>query len=85
MTRSAPWLLIMLALALGTTVGYGCRGGAGQGDAGTVAYACPMHCEEERTYDHPGTCPVCGMDLVEVRADGTLVMPEPPHPGGGTP
>ncbi|MCA1747232.1 MAG: hypothetical protein LC655_06015, partial [Bacteroidales bacterium] len=26
-------------------------------------YYCPMHCEGEKTYDHPGDCPVCGMDL----------------------
>jgi len=28
-------------------------------------YYCPMHCEGEKTYDKPGDCPVCGMDLVE--------------------
>lgn len=28
-------------------------------------YYCPMHCEGEKTYDKPGNCPVCGMDLVE--------------------
>lgn len=27
-------------------------------------YYCPMHCEGEKTYDKPGDCPVCGMDLV---------------------
>jgi Cu2+-exporting ATPase len=32
-------------------------------DTGT--YYCPMHCEGEKTYDQPGNCPVCGMDLVE--------------------
>ncbi|WP_240928267.1 copper-transporting P-type ATPase [Maribellus sediminis] len=26
-------------------------------------YACPMHCEGDKTYDQPGDCPVCGMDL----------------------
>ena len=30
----------------------------------TGTYYCPMHCEGERTYDRPGDCPVCGMDLV---------------------
>ena len=24
-----------------------------------------MHCEGDKTYDKPGDCPVCGMDLVE--------------------
>lgn len=28
-------------------------------------YYCPMHCEGERTYDKPGHCPVCGMDLLK--------------------
>lgn len=33
------------------------------GNAGK--YECPMHCEEEKTYDKPGNCPVCGMNLVK--------------------
>ena len=24
-----------------------------------------MRCEGDKTYDHPGDCPVCGMHLVE--------------------
>jgi len=32
-----------------------------QGDV----YYCPMHCEDEKTYDEPGNCPVCGMDLIK--------------------
>lgn len=32
---------------------------------GTNIFYCPMHCEGEKTYDKPGNCPVCGMDLVE--------------------
>ncbi|MFL1894971.1 heavy metal translocating P-type ATPase [Aquimarina sp. 2-A2] len=32
---------------------------------GTGVFYCPMHCEGEKTYDQPGDCPVCGMDLVE--------------------
>jgi Cu2+-exporting ATPase len=28
-------------------------------------YYCPMHCEGEKTYNEPGNCPVCGMDLVK--------------------
>ena len=32
---------------------------------GSGVYYCPMHCEGEKTYDKPGNCPVCGMDLVE--------------------
>ena len=32
---------------------------------GTGVFYCPMHCEEDKTYDKAGDCPVCGMDLVE--------------------
>lgn len=32
---------------------------------GTGVFYCPMHCEGEKTYDKPGYCPFCGMDLVE--------------------
>jgi Cu2+-exporting ATPase len=30
-----------------------------------ATYYCPMHCEGDKTYNQPGDCPVCGMDLVE--------------------
>jgi Cu2+-exporting ATPase len=29
-----------------------------------IVYYCPMHCEGDKTYDKPGTCPVCNMFLV---------------------
>lgn len=33
-----------------------------------VAYQCPMKCEgAEKTYDKPGTCPLCKMELKEVK------------------
>ena len=32
---------------------------------GSGVFYCPMHCEGEKTYNKPGDCPVCGMDLVE--------------------
>ncbi|TDS12093.1 Cu2+-exporting ATPase [Maribacter caenipelagi] len=32
---------------------------------GNGTFYCPMHCEGEKTYEEPGDCPVCGMDLVE--------------------
>lgn len=31
-----------------------------------ASYYCPMHCEGEKTYDRPGSCPVCGMSLEKV-------------------
>lgn len=32
---------------------------------GIGTFYCPMHCEDNKTYDKVGDCPVCGMDLVE--------------------
>lgn len=30
-----------------------------------AVYQCPMKCEGEKTYDKPGKCPKCSMDLKE--------------------
>lgn len=35
-----------------------------QHSSGGDTYYCPMHCEGDKTYDKPGNCPVCGMDLI---------------------
>jgi len=32
----------------------------------STKYICPMKCEGDKTYDHPGKCPVCNMNLVPV-------------------
>ncbi|SOE23769.1 hypothetical protein SAMN06298216_4153 [Spirosomataceae bacterium TFI 002] len=29
-------------------------------------FVCPMECEGDKTYDKPGECPVCKMELQEV-------------------
>ncbi|MGB5821192.1 MAG: heavy metal translocating P-type ATPase [Saonia sp.] len=34
-------------------------------ERGSGDFYCPMHCEGDKTYDQPGDCPVCGMDLVK--------------------
>ena len=39
---------------------------------GTGIFYCPMHCEGDKTYNHPGDCPVCGMDLVEQLSSSTM-------------
>jgi protein SCO1/2 len=39
-------------------------------------YACPMECEGVKTYDHPGTCPVCKMDLMKVSNIESPVLAE---------
>lgn len=33
-------------------------------EKGNGVFYCPMRCEGDKTYDQPGSCPVCGMDLV---------------------
>lgn len=40
--------------------------GAEEAEATHVHYACPMDCEDGKTYEEPGSCPVCHMDLKEV-------------------
>ncbi|MBL7783946.1 MAG: hypothetical protein JNM22_22105 [Saprospiraceae bacterium] len=32
-------------------------------------YICPMNCEKGKTYDQPGSCPVCHMDLEPMKAE----------------
>jgi len=46
-------------------------------------FYCPMHCEGDKTYDRPGACPVCGMDLVEEQGLSSSVSEQwtcPMHP-----
>ena len=48
---------------------------------GTGTWYCPMHCEGDKTYNEPGDCPVCGMDLVEeVSAAPKVQFTCPMHP-----
>lgn len=43
-------------------------------------YYCPMHCEGDKTYNKPGDCPVCGMDLVPQIAINATQFTCPMHP-----
>ena len=70
-----------LAFVVGSLGLGACTRASGPGEVHGPVYGCPMRCEEEKTYDQPGTCPVCGMVLVEVGEDGTLAMPAPPASG----
>lgn len=50
---------------------------------GTGVFYCPMHCEGEKSYEEPGDCPVCGMDLVEeqhLRSGSSEEWTCPMHP-----
>ncbi|HEX2922357.1 MAG TPA: heavy metal translocating P-type ATPase [Bacteroidales bacterium] len=50
-------------------------------EPGSGIWYCPMHCEGEKTYNNPGNCPVCGMDLVEQPTiNKNIVYTCPMHP-----
>ena len=34
-----------------------------------IEYQCPMDCEDGKTYNEPGTCPECKMDLKKVEEE----------------
>jgi Cu+-exporting ATPase len=52
-----------------------------QSAKGSGVFYCPMHCEGDKTYDKPGNCPVCGMDLLEQpAAQKTTQYTCPMHP-----
>lgn len=34
-----------------------------------ITYICPMDCEDGKTYEEDGECPVCGMGLDESEED----------------
>jgi len=38
-------------------------------DQQEAKYQCPMNCEGNKTYNQPGECPVCSMQLVMVGQD----------------
>lgn len=40
--------------------------GDGHNHSKEMAYACPMDCEDGKTYKEMGSCPVCKMDLKQV-------------------
>lgn len=40
-------------------------------------YFCPMHCEGAKTYDKPGKCPVCNMNLKKQTSDKFTVDIKP--------
>ena len=47
-----------------------------------VTYFCPMKCEGDKTYDHAGDCPVCGMHLkkIETAPETGITYTCPMHP-----
>lgn len=39
------------------------------GEHARAHYQCPMDCEKGKTYEEPGQCPVCKMDLQKVEKE----------------
>lgn len=37
-----------------------------------ATYQCSMKCEGDKTYDKPGQCPVCNMDLGRIEEKGEV-------------
>lgn len=59
-------LILCSILFIGLTA---CKNDGSKASGETVLYECPMHCEGAKTYDEPGNCPVCKMDLEPVTTE----------------
>jgi membrane fusion protein, copper/silver efflux system len=82
-------IIVIIALAVSLAAGafaggtwWANRSGAAHARAhAATVYTCPMHPNYHS--DHPGTCPVCGMDLEAVRTEGATggdaASGAPPH------
>jgi Heavy metal binding domain len=72
--RSVVFVCLALALSLSTFLA--CKNSHSKNAAQTAEAAapgtkfiCPMNCEKGKTYDKPGACPVCHMDLEAIKAE----------------
>ena len=72
MKRIIAIIALAVSLAAGSFAGgtwWAHRSGAAHASAhAATVYTCPMH--PDYRSDHPGDCPICGMRLEAVRADG---------------
>ena len=69
-------LIAGLALALSVMAFNACKHDQSKSNTQTTEaaapgtkYICPMNCEKGKTYDQPGTCPVCNMNLEPMKAE----------------
>ncbi|WP_291865909.1 SCO family protein [Maribacter sp.] len=60
--RNIQYILIFIGILL---LQFSCRDGAAKNN-GVAIFECPMHCEGDITYNEPGNCKICKMDLMEV-------------------
>lgn len=67
-------LALAILIALVGTLAFGIAGckkseeaaGETKVEESAAQYACPMKCEDDKTYPNAGDCPVCGMALKKV-------------------
>jgi hypothetical protein len=74
MKELANYIAVVAISVIGLTTFIGCDNTSNEGktikentEMAQATYACPMDCENGKTYNEPGSCPVCGMDLTEVK------------------
>ena len=41
-----------------------------------AVYQCPMDCEDGKTYNKPGNCPVCNMEIKQVKSEASTESKE---------
>ncbi len=68
-TKSTTIVLLLAAVMFLASCGSNQSENANTSTEQTVneVYQCPMKCEGEKTYDKPGSCPVCNMDLEKIK------------------
>ncbi len=72
--KGRAWSAALVTVLVVVVVGLGIyfavtRGGGGSTAQGEELWTCPMHPSVVRT--EPGSCPICGMDLVPMKEAGT--------------
>lgn len=72
-------ILIAAGIAMSSIIFSACNNSAKQENSAPAEqmvseeiYQCPMKCEGDKTYDKPGQCPKCNMDLAKVEAGHTM-------------